>query len=657
MPEKNNEKNIFRIAAVLYKDGNYVATRKTTIRKFVETVFIDTDNDSISPILILQHIEKNYKISFSEEEIIESLNESYFIHCGEGYSLEKKRYNQLKNILNNQNNIYTYIDEYLESIKSKDRESDKEEIFRFLYDTFTKNIHNYENFLNNQRIETNNLNESSYNIELINNFLEYKSTQKNKIIFDIMSLSLEYCLLTNKKNNWGLSQLKNKVFYIDSNVIYRALGLNGENRQITTVRFMEKCRSIDINFKVLPITIDEFKSSVKLNTERIRRNQKGYNTKVSPEVYSRYSKDYFRIYYYEWTVGNPNDTQEDFINYIEAKMRSFFDDYSIEVDFNFTRNFGKINDEGIYKTDREIYSYKSNRGMSVTEQTSFTDAQLVEYLNYKRGNDTSMNIGGNKYFLISTDQGLKNWVTYFNIHSTLVMLPTDWMTIMLRYINRTEDDYASYTSFLTLKMSDPVMRSVLEVDTVINSIAKHVDTAEEQKYYMETIFGNNMLEVIIPDKDKNDIEKIDSLVSDYVKKDLEKRIFKLEMKDREREREVEIYRNKESKANKKVKLLINEELKSWQNRGILFGIILSTIGIFSIVFSIWFQNFKFNYIVIINQNLENLTNFGSDLIKNIILIPLLLLIGSQAYKNFMRKNINSNIYISKVEELEKKYKI
>lgn len=166
-----------------------------------------------------------------------------------------------------------------------------------------------------------------------------------------------------------------------------------------------------------------------------------------------------------------------------------------------------------------------------------------------------------------------------------------------------------------------------------------------------------MLEVIIPDKDKNDIEKIDSLVSDYVKKDLEKRIFKLEMKDREREREVEIYRNKESKANKKVKLLINEELKSWQNRGILFGIILSTIGIFSIVFSIWFQNFKFNYIVIINQNLENLTNFGSDLIKNIILIPLLLLIGSQAYKNFMRKNINSNIYISKVEELEKKYKI
>ena len=233
MPEKNNEKNIFRIAAVLYKDGNYVATRKTTIRKFVETVFIDTDNDSISPIVILQHIEKNYKISFSEEEIIESLNESYFIHCGEGYSLEKKRYNQLKNILNNQNNIYTYIDEYLESIKSKDRESDKEEIFRFLYDTFTKNIHNYENFLNNQRIETNNLNESSYNIELINNFLEYKSTQKNKIIFDIMSLSLEYCLLTNKKNNWGLSQLKNKVFYIDSNVIYRALGLNGENRQIT----------------------------------------------------------------------------------------------------------------------------------------------------------------------------------------------------------------------------------------------------------------------------------------------------------------------------------------------------------------------------------------------------------------------------------------
>lgn len=655
---KNNiEKNIFRIAAVLYKDEKYEATRSTTIRKFVETSFMDTNNTKMTTTYISKYIQDNYNIIFSEEEIINSLDDKYFVNSEGRYSLKDTRHDQLNKVLENQSNIGTYIDEYLESINSIEKEKDKGEIIRFLYDTFTKNVYNYKNFLSNNKIDLSEINEKDYNVELINNFLEYKSPEKDKIIFNVMSLSLEYCLLTNKEKNWGLNELKNKIFYIDSNIIYRSLGLNGKNRQITTTRFMQKCHSIDIKFKVLPLTIKEFKTSVKYNVDRIRRNQVTYHTNVSPEVFSQYSNDNFKNFYYEWASGNPNDTKVDFLNYIESSMKSFFDDYSVITDYSSLEVLKKIKDETITEISNLIFNYKSRKGMNVSDQTSLTDGELIVYLNYKRGKNTGNNILSNKYFLISTDQGLKNWVTNCNIHSTLVMLPTDWMTIMLRYINRTDDDYASYSSFLTLKMSDPALQSAIKVDTVINSIAKHVDSAQEQKYYMETIFDNNMLDVLVSNREDSDIEEIDALVSNYVEKDLETRVSKLEKDIEINNIEKQSHIDDKEKANKKFKTLMKEDLESWENRGLIGGIIQVLIAFFIVSQAFASQGWVYNAITLIDNKLISLNETAKVIFQTLVLIPLIGLPGRHSYRLIQRKIKCSTIYKEKVKELEEKYKI
>ena len=76
-------------------------------------------------------------------------------------------------------------------------------------------------------------------IDLINGFFKYESAEKDKLIFDIVSLSLEYCLLASPKE-LNKRQISNKIFFLDSNVIYRAIGLNGEERKNLTLQFIKR---------------------------------------------------------------------------------------------------------------------------------------------------------------------------------------------------------------------------------------------------------------------------------------------------------------------------------------------------------------------------------------------------------------------------------
>src|SRR5690606_26186700 len=90
-----------------------------------------------------------------------------------------------------------------------------------------------------------NIESHSYTVierDVINEFLVWDNNDKNKAIFDIASYALEYCMISNNGNgaHIQLNNLKNKIFYLDTNVIYRALGINGESRQNRTTTFLNK---------------------------------------------------------------------------------------------------------------------------------------------------------------------------------------------------------------------------------------------------------------------------------------------------------------------------------------------------------------------------------------------------------------------------------
>lgn len=132
----------------------------------------------------------------------------------------------------------TYIEEY---IANNGIDPNKIEIFRqFFYGVFTTNLSAYKKLLQeNYSIDVPDESYSEEDRLLINGFLNSEDPEKNKAIYNFASSALEFCMMTNKKNTTlEFNNLKNKNLYLDTNIIFRAIGLNGEDRKIRTQSFL-----------------------------------------------------------------------------------------------------------------------------------------------------------------------------------------------------------------------------------------------------------------------------------------------------------------------------------------------------------------------------------------------------------------------------------
>lgn len=182
----NKEEEIFRLAAVLYKDGNYEVSKENTLKKIVKAIFLENDNISKTISEIISAIFENYTLNFSEDEIelvIEKNSKIFQITKPQPikYNLIEKDYIKLKNKIE-KNDLNFYINKYLKDIKSKNLEEDKNKILQFLYNIFTKNLENYNFFMHLNNDIFSNLSKitdfENGDIDLINSFLSMNQQKK-----------------------------------------------------------------------------------------------------------------------------------------------------------------------------------------------------------------------------------------------------------------------------------------------------------------------------------------------------------------------------------------------------------------------------------------------------------------------------------------------
>ena len=316
----DNENNIFRLAAVLYADSNYDGISTLGIRKkIIESVFIENLKKEISIHEIIDFIELNYNLIFSEQDVnsvLKKYSSDFYTSKKDNIlfiSIPQKRKNNILNKINN--NIDYFIDIFIKDNKNKYIDIDiKDVIYKFLYNVFTTNINSFQKLITSKKnTELNN----NYNCKdsekiLINNFLDWDNDDKNKAIFDIASYALEYCFLTNKKdsNALKLSSLNNKQFYIDTNIIYRALGINGVDRQKRCITFLQKFNECKNKLIISKHTDKEFKSTIDFHIKRI---QNSLTTKINSKVFRNYKKFKYNYvkndiftFYHEWRINKNN---------------------------------------------------------------------------------------------------------------------------------------------------------------------------------------------------------------------------------------------------------------------------------------------------------------------------------------------------------------
>jgi hypothetical protein len=158
----------------------------------------------------------------------------------------------------------------------------------------------------------------------------------------------------------------------------------------------------------------------------------------------------FTIFCYKWRAGKANDSLELFEGFIMSLYEKFKVDFKVATDYKIPFD---EKDEKVEKTINElsasICSYKNTDGARHGVNGDNIDALNILLVETKRDGKNS-SIFETKQFIVSTDQSLRRWDYYRNTVTPIVILPSQWLSILLRYINRSNDDFKSFVSFLNL---------------------------------------------------------------------------------------------------------------------------------------------------------------------------------------------------------------
>ena len=129
-------------------------------------------------------------------------------------------------------------------------------ILRFLFIEFNEDTENLLNYMNKSiSFPIPDENFSDEEKTFIDSFLSWDNKNKNRLIFNALSSSIDYCMITAQRDTRLIKDMFfNKTFYLDTNIIFRLAGINKQERQINAEAFIKKCKSLIPNWKNTPTT-------------------------------------------------------------------------------------------------------------------------------------------------------------------------------------------------------------------------------------------------------------------------------------------------------------------------------------------------------------------------------------------------------------------
>lgn len=487
---QQQQANIFRLSAILYANDNYTISPVQLHRKVIEDALYQlSDSKGVTIEGLANFISDRYLIHFTDEEVRQVLNNTKFnnvfrpILVGKEvvYTLQEERRKLLDE--RKPKTLDDYICEY---VKSNGLGSDSiEAVYRYLYGVFTTNVDGFRRMTEAGDVSelTQYYSPDEKDTEIINGFLNWDNDEKNVAIFNLASYGLEYCLLTSKKgSHLNLEKLNKKVFYLDTNILYRALGINGVERKQRTHSFLRKLIEAEDEIKITQIAWNEYENSLNKYIKKLRRDQ---NPAIHSKVYTEYvTYDDIHRAYHLWASSTKNATVDLFVNMLKAEMLQLIEDYHIEIDrlcpFDKQQREEELNDMAV-----QIKSLSEHKYFD-TAHNDACDIVWVEMCR-KPGEE---NIFSTKTFLLSSDRGLFRWDSKYNSGSSpIVMLPSQWLSILLRYVSRTSDDYRSFVSFLNIQSKEGVL-SAEQIRAILAGISEMTDKVEQQRYLLDVIIEN-----------------------------------------------------------------------------------------------------------------------------------------------------------------------
>lgn len=497
----NNVKSdeFFRMNFIL--QDSLATTTTTYLARIVELTLYEAE-EGLTITGIVDSIIKNQSLEFSIAEIREAIKKSRnIIVIDDIYRLSPKRRNEMEH----ESSIVSILDEYIDEALSDENlqlsvshDELKTLLMRYIYYCFNSNTESLMSLIKGEYTETKSFDASNEQIEIINKFLLWKNVDKDKFIYQLVSYGFIYCSLNVNKDSLLSSRIfRNKEFYLDANIIFRLAGLNNDDRRRTTVSFINKCKEVKIRLLYTNVTLQEVYNVI-VNKVKWIKGVTNSQEPLSPSELGRNDNDFYNLYD-EWCrQGNSYKDFAAFQTFLFNRVNNILDDLS-EVDIpDYSVTVQKLHDEYTqhlrdYKDELSAHkeylseiSEEDGAGKNPqikqrklhTINSASIDVSNYMYVIEKRKKSKEGNIFSTNQFLISADHYFMRWAAENNAGVPIVVLPSVWLTILLRFSGRSDDDFKAFCSFMSLRAHE----GPNEVDAFkIMQVAGHHTSDKELK--------------------------------------------------------------------------------------------------------------------------------------------------------------------------------
>jgi hypothetical protein len=169
------------------------------------------------------------------------------------------------------------------------------------------------------------------------------------------------------------------------------------------------------------------------------------------------------------------------VNWLEAAMKEIIEDFNITVD-SFAPYSPEKEKDSLDEMAAQIKGFSKVKPYAA----AYNDACNVLWVESSRKpGETS--IFSAKTFFISSDQGLYSWDSkYHSKKAPVVILPSQWLSLLLRYVSRSNDDFRSFVCFLNIQEKEGIL-SPEQINAILVGISEMTDNVDQQKYFLETI--------------------------------------------------------------------------------------------------------------------------------------------------------------------------
>lgn len=544
-PIKNEiamQKDLFRFSATLFAETSNEYSSLDSQLQMLKCIFLQKDNAPLSPEEIVVQLLDVFKYHISDDEVEKVIKshkktfETVVVDDNTSYRLLDSVLEATKEA--QKNNIDSYIKEFIHKFEISDEDTATSAIYNYLYELTTTNINTYK-LLISGKSETN-FSDSELSVDIgymseieqkyVHDFIAWEDGDKNIALTNIVFTCLEYCLLINgdKPNRLLDNSIRKREIYLDTNVIFRALGINGSIRQKTVRAFLHKCKQARLKLVISHSTKKEFFDTIDYYLNEIRRYPRG---NVYSGAYEQLSDYTLFNYYEEWSKTHPAMS----LMYFKSVIRSSYD--------KMVREFGMVDDEKIPKTIYDSEEFKQVRNSYsatikklkdelhdryVSEDNRYSlkdshDATVVHYVEIKRDDNQDSDL-----FFVSSDKILRYWdLSRSEKEYPVVIYPSQLFLVLIKTCGRSENDFDSFVSFINVRSAHHQMPAE-KANVIISGISTITEDIKTQEILVSAICGGEYQNVF-QDIQTNDelYEAVQEVCKRYLEDELKEKESKI----------------------------------------------------------------------------------------------------------------------------------